>query len=82
MIYHYDDSGLPPDDRTAVEESYLSGRIHVLCSTSTLAHGVNLPAHLVIIKVWCVSGGGRGEGCVCVCVCVCVCCDDISYHSM
>lgn len=43
--------GLPPDDRAAVEESYLSGKIHILCSTSTLAHGVNLPAHLVIIKV-------------------------------
>ena len=45
-------SGLPADDRAAVEELYLSGRIHILCSTSTLAHGVNLPAHLVIIKVF------------------------------
>lgn len=47
--YHH--AGLSADDRMLVEQSYLSGAIHILCSTSTLAHGVNLPAHLVIIKV-------------------------------
>lgn len=41
---------MPPDDREIVEKLYLQGYIHVLCSTSTLAHGVNLPAHCVIIK--------------------------------
>lgn len=54
-------AGLSPDDRAVVETLFLSGSIQVLCTTSTLAHGVNLPAHLVIIKgtsMW--NGSGKG----------------------
>ena len=44
-------AGIPADDRVIVEQLFTEGKIRVLCATSTLAHGVNLPAHLVIIKV-------------------------------
>ncbi|UYV80046.1 HFM1 [Cordylochernes scorpioides] len=43
-------AGLDMDDRHLVEELFLKGEIKILISTSTLAMGVNLPAHLVIIK--------------------------------
>lgn len=42
--------GLSADDRTTVEAFFLQGHLRILCATSTLAHGVNLPAHLVVIK--------------------------------
>jgi replicative superfamily II helicase len=42
--------GMSADDRSTVETFFLQGLIRILCATSTLAHGVNLPAHLVIIK--------------------------------
>ena len=48
IAYHH--GGLPADDRAYVEQEYLSGNILVLVATSTLAYGVNLPAHLVLIK--------------------------------
>ena len=34
----------------SVERLFLSGEIMVLVATATLAWGVNLPAHLVIVK--------------------------------
>ena len=43
-------AGLDPGDRQAVERLFLEGMLPVLVSTSTLAMGVNLPAHLVIVK--------------------------------
>ncbi|KAI7887163.1 activating signal cointegrator 1 complex subunit 3 [Lichtheimia hyalospora FSU 10163] len=43
-------AGLTEDDRKLVEELYLKLKIQILIATSTLAWGVNLPAHLVVIK--------------------------------
>lgn len=37
-------------DRTLVEDLFSDRHIQVLVSTSTLAWGVNLPAHSVVIK--------------------------------
>ncbi|KAJ4983953.1 Pre-mRNA-splicing factor brr2 [Stagonosporopsis vannaccii] len=48
VAFHH--GGLDPDDRLSVENGYLQGDISVICCTSTLAVGVNLPCHLVIIK--------------------------------
>jgi pre-mRNA-splicing helicase BRR2 len=43
-------AGLSKVDRTLVEDLFADGHIRVLCSTATLAWGVNLPAHAVVIK--------------------------------
>jgi replicative superfamily II helicase len=48
-------------DRNLVESLFHAGDIKVLCSTSTLAWGVNLPAYAVLIKgtkVYDSSAGG------------------------
>lgn len=37
-------------DRNLVEQLFSKGLIRVLCCTATLAWGVNLPAHAVVIK--------------------------------
>nr|ODN85918.1 pre-mRNA-splicing helicase BRR2 [Cryptococcus depauperatus CBS 7841] len=46
-IHH---AGMSREDRTTVEQLFFEGHIQVLCCTATLAWGVNLPAHTVIIK--------------------------------
>lgn len=46
--YHH--AGLDADDRHLIETLFLNSHLPVLISTSTLAIGINLPAHLVIIK--------------------------------
>lgn len=43
-------AGLSRDDRQLVEDLYAGKHIQILVSTATLAWGVNLPAHTVIIK--------------------------------
>lgn len=43
-------AGLPRKDRELVEKLFRDRLIQVIISTSTLAWGVNLPAHLVVIK--------------------------------
>lgn len=72
-------AGLELSDRKAIEEAYKKGKLMLLCSTSvrlalssrymlilqrTLAVGVNLPAHLVVIKgtsTWTGAGSGHRE---------------------
>lgn len=46
-IHH---AGMSREDRTTVEDLFADGAIQVLVCTATLAWGVNLPAHTVIIK--------------------------------
>ena len=51
VAFHH--GGLSPADRRAVEQAFLQGQINIICSTSTLAVGVNLPCYLVILKGTC-----------------------------
>ena len=46
-IHH---AGMLRSDRTLTERLFSEGHLRVLCCTATLAWGVNLPAHTVIIK--------------------------------
>jgi len=46
-IHH---AGMSRSDRSSVEDLFADGSIQVLVCTATLAWGVNLPAHTVIIK--------------------------------
>lgn len=43
-------AGLVESDRQLAEELFLHNKIQILVATSTLAWGVNLPAHLVVVK--------------------------------
>ncbi|XP_053736130.1 activating signal cointegrator 1 complex subunit 3 isoform X1 [Synchiropus splendidus] len=43
-------AGLHDRDRKTVEELFVNCKIQVLIATSTLAWGVNFPAHLVVVK--------------------------------
>ncbi|PKS08957.1 hypothetical protein jhhlp_003570 [Lomentospora prolificans] len=43
-------AGLVETDRQLSEELFLNNKIQILVATSTLAWGVNLPAHLVVVK--------------------------------
>ncbi|CAD5190489.1 unnamed protein product, partial [Musa acuminata subsp. malaccensis] len=46
----YHNGGLCMKDRNLVEGLFLKGDLQILCTTNTLAHGINLPAHTVVVK--------------------------------
>lgn len=48
VAFHH--AGLDLQDRVAVETAFLKGQMGVICCTSTLAVGVNLPCHTVVLK--------------------------------
>ncbi|NWH78665.1 HFM1 helicase, partial [Piaya cayana] len=48
VAYHH--AGMEVSDRKMIEGAFTAGDLPVLFTTSTLAMGVNLPAHLVVIK--------------------------------
>lgn len=52
-------AGLEPRDRALLEAAFAARQLPCLCTTSTLAVGVNLPAYLVVVKGtrrWCSAG--------------------------
>ena len=46
----YHNAAVPPEDRDIIEQLFGQEALAVLCCTTTLAMGVNLPAHLCVIK--------------------------------
>ncbi|KAF2203355.1 P-loop containing nucleoside triphosphate hydrolase protein [Delitschia confertaspora ATCC 74209] len=48
VAFHH--AGLGQNDRLGVENGFLKGELNVICCTSTLAVGINLPCNFVIIK--------------------------------
>ncbi|KAK3315846.1 putative HFM1/MER3 protein [Apodospora peruviana] len=48
VAFHH--AGLDVQDRNVVEQYFLKGQLRVICCTSTLAVGINLPCHTVVLK--------------------------------
>ncbi|XP_021260589.1 probable ATP-dependent DNA helicase HFM1 isoform X2 [Numida meleagris] len=59
VAYHH--AGMEVSDRKIIEGAFTAGDLPVLFTTSTLAMGVNLPAHLVVIKSTMHYAGGVFE---------------------
>jgi helicase len=48
IAFHH--AGLLNQQRSAVETAFKANRIKVICSTTTLGYGVNMPAHTVLVR--------------------------------
>lgn len=48
VSFHH--AGLLNQQRAYVEQSFKDGDIKVICSTTTLGYGINMPAHTVLVK--------------------------------
>ncbi|KAL2018604.1 hypothetical protein VTK56DRAFT_574 [Thermocarpiscus australiensis] len=48
VAFHH--AGLDAQDRNTVEQHFLRGQLGIICCTSTLAVGINLPCHTVVLK--------------------------------
>ena len=48
VAFHH--SGLVNEQRKIVEDSFRNGKIKVVCSTTTLSLGINMPAHTVVVR--------------------------------
>lgn len=48
VAFHH--AGLDSDDRKAIQQAFEEGNLNVICCTSTLAVGINLPCHTVVLK--------------------------------
>ncbi|KAK1759841.1 P-loop containing nucleoside triphosphate hydrolase protein [Echria macrotheca] len=48
VAFHH--AGLDAYDRSLVEQNYLRGELSIICCTTTLAVGVNLPCHTAVLK--------------------------------
>eukprot|EP00180_Rhodochaete_pulchella_P004736 Plantae.Rhodophyta-Rhodochaete_pulchella.ctg946.p1 GENE.Plantae.Rhodophyta-Rhodochaete_pulchella.ctg946~~Plantae.Rhodophyta-Rhodochaete_pulchella.ctg946.p1 ORF type:complete len:651 (-),score=85.85 Plantae.Rhodophyta-Rhodochaete_pulchella.ctg946:636-2588(-) len=57
IAFHNGDLGR--EDREVIEDLFRKGVLRLVCTTTTLAQGVNLPAHLVIVKSTKLYYGGQ-----------------------
>ena len=48
VAFHH--AGLHLKDRATIEDQFRQGNLPVICCTTTLAVGINLPCYLVVIK--------------------------------
>ena len=48
VAFHH--GGLVNKQRNIIEDAFRGGLIRVICATTTLAYGVNLPAHTVVVR--------------------------------
>ncbi len=59
VAFHH--AGLLNQQRNLIETSFKDGRIKIVCATTTLGYGVNMPAHTVIVRDTSRFGGGFSE---------------------
>jgi pre-mRNA-splicing helicase BRR2 len=59
-IHH---AGMKREDRQTVEDLFFGGHLRMIVSTATLAWGVNLPAHAVVIKGTQIYNPEKGRWC-------------------
>ncbi len=58
VAFHH--GGLVNKQRNLIENAFRDGRIKAICATTTLAYGVNLPAHTVVVRDTSRYGGNEG----------------------